>query len=1353
MQMIPPSPEGFTVTHKSIELRPVMMNKIKLQFILRLIDRLRRSKAGFLPVMARLFILAGGLGLATLSQGAPVNLLKFPLTNAPGNTFMPSDTSLGGISANLGTYNAAGTAVDFGGALGSGVNGLATGARAMCLTNGDGGTQPGNAPNPPTTASAANSAADLGDASLAFGAVNNFVVTLWFNQPVKAPSGAGFVLPRLFVLGNGGSPGLNDGTANSIGVKFQQANQFIFSLNTTTLTTTYASDLTTNKWYFVAWVYDGTNIYQFTGSDSSVATLQGQVAAPGLTVNLGNPSTLVIGNRNYKGPRGFDGWMEDFRFYTNVASGGNNAAFVESIRQQIAPKIPTISGEYPDGTSLLQATNTFTFTAASASGFNLTNIDLKINGADLTSACTFVTNGTGATNITVSCASLPQQNINTAVMTAMDAIGLTGSASVTFDTFNPTNFIVKAEEFDFGGGQFIDNPDYTNLTEPNSYYGLDSQEGIDTHKGQTTGDNQASDYRYDDGTGLRTQTPLAAGELPSPTRFGNGNVPNHMVGNWSSAEWQNYTKTFPPGNYNVYARVSTSSGSTINFDQVVSGQGTENQTLSRLGQFTFTGSGSFQWVPLRQFGSLAVVSLSGQQTVRATTGGGANADFYMFVPANTSLPVISGVYPDGQYLFEATNKLVFTASSASTTINPTNVQLILNGTNVSAGLVFSGGPSTWNVSYTGLQFNQTYTASLQVMDDNGGVASAALNIDTWNPAIQIDAEDFDFDPTRSLVPNPTGARYLDNPVPTPHLVPAANSYEGQVGDKFIDEFTADPNNGQSPIQNADAGATFSNYRTNDPVATAPATDASRRQFTGGALDYNIGFLGPGYWQQYTRTWPSGTYNVYARVASGANLGTLYTSWSEVIAGWGTTNQVTRHIGSFAIPSTGGYSSYFYTPLMDKFGNYVQLTLGGTNTFRATELVFNQTETANPAVYGINVNFYMLVAPRTDLPRIDAIYPDGSTPMQQTNTFSFVASNPTYGITTNNIHVTLNGVDVSTNLVFVGSSTSWTVSYPGLQPNTGYTAVITITDNNNQTHTTTVNFDTFGANNFTWEAEDFDFDPANSPVPNGSPNRFIDNPAPTSGPATNSYYGQAGDLDVDYSSVFLNVLPIPAVYRTGQANLNNIIPIEVTSDATRLRTLTNQLDQGDAYIQDYDIFNLTNAAWINYTRTFPTGNFRVYARLSAGSNAPITFQCAQVTSGAGTSMQTSNVLGYFQATGNSYGTWQYAPLINTNTGQPVTVSLGGVETLQVIGDGYEHVNFFMLVPATPNTVSIIPSIHGAGISLSFPTQTGYTYTLYYKNNLTDANWTQLGAVPGNGSVQSLSDSLSAQNQRFYRLAIQ
>jgi hypothetical protein len=315
----------------------------------------------------------------------------------------------------------------------------------------------------------------------------------------------------------------------------------------------------------------------------------------------------------------------------------------------------------------------------------------------------------------------------------------------------------------------------------------------------------------------------------------------------------------------------------------------------------------------------------------------------------------------------------------------------------------------------------------------------------------------------------------------------------------------------------------------------------------------------------------------------------------------------------------------------------------------------------------------------------------------------------------------------------------------LLPDSSYTAVITVTDNHNQTHTTTVNFDTFGADYFAWEAEDFDFDPANSPATNNTGLRFIDNPVPTSSPASNSYYGQVSDVsaNIDYSANFLNVLPVPLVYRP-----NDLVPMLVSSDALRPRIVNAQLAQVNPYIQDYDIFNLTNNAspgptWINYTRTFPDGNYYLFSRLLAATTAT-NFECAQLVNGV------TNVLGSFLAPANA--NWQYSLLTNSATGLPVIVSLGGTNTLQLLGDGLERVNFFMLVPLPQATLTA--KLSGTNVMVSFPTQSNHKYILSYRNNLTDSGWTPVtgGTVNGNGLVQTIADPL-APGQRFYRVVVQ
>lgn len=71
---------------------------------------------------------------------------------------------------------------------------------------------------------------------------------------------------------------------------------------------------------------------------------------------------------------------------------------------------------------------------------------------------------------------------------------------------------------------------------------------------------------------------------------------------------------------------------------------------------------------------------------------------------------------------------------------------------------------------------------------------------------------------------------------------------------------------------------------------------------------------------------------------------------------------------------------------------------------------------------------------------------------------------------------------------------------------------------------------------------------------------------------------------------------------------------------------------------------------------------------------------------------------------------------------------------------------------PTSVSITPSLSGGDINLSFPTETGFVYTVQYKVNLTDVSWSTLAVTNGTGSTAVVLDSIGG-TQRFYQLSIQ
>ena len=56
------------------------------------------------------------------------------------------------------------------------------------------------------------------------------------------------------------------------------------------------------------------------------------------------------------------------------------------------------------------------------------------------------------------------------------------------------------------------------------------------------------------------------------------------------------------------------------------------------------------------------------------------------------------------------------------------------------------------------------------------------------------------------------------------------------------------------------------------------------------------------------------------------------------------------------------------------------------------------------------------------------------------------------------------------------------------------------------------------------------------------------------------------------------------------------------------------------------------------------------------------------------------------------------------------------------------------------------------NLTFPTQTGKTYTVQYKNLLTAPTWSTLTTTNGTGVNAVVSDPVSG-SQRYYRLSVQ
>jgi hypothetical protein len=108
---------------------------------------------------------------------------------------------------------------------------------------------------------------------------------------------------------------------------------------------------------------------------------------------------------------------------------------------------PIISAVYPNGSHLLQRTNTFSFAVSSAnSPVNNSSIGLLLNDVDVSASLSI----SGSANSKTVTYSGLQANVSryTAVISVTNANGGTATDTVHFDTFSPTCYMWEGEDWD-----------------------------------------------------------------------------------------------------------------------------------------------------------------------------------------------------------------------------------------------------------------------------------------------------------------------------------------------------------------------------------------------------------------------------------------------------------------------------------------------------------------------------------------------------------------------------------------------------------------------------------------------------------------------------------------------------------------------------------------------------------------------------------------------------------------------------------------------------------------------------------------------------------------------------------------
>lgn len=660
-------------------------------------------------------------------------------------------------------------------------------------------------------------------------------------------------------------------------------------------------------------------------------------------------------------------------------------------------------------------------------------------------------------------------------------------------------------------------------------------------------------------------------------------------------------------------------------------------------------------------------------------------------------PEINNLFPQNMIFVPPASGVSFNVSSPSGHVINTNaVHLVSNGVDVSKTLTFTGNNASntstnLNVFFHGLQSNTAYNVSITVTDSLGFTASVNTYFETtWfgvqAPTYLWEAEDWDF----------TNGMYYDDPTLC-NTCCESNCYFGVVGTQGVDEYTSV----------YVSGANYHVYRPQDMEGTALSEDYTRPNlFAASREDYCINPFNYTDWVNYTRDWPNSTNWIIGRFANGS--GSAGGCTLSLV-----TSTATNVLGTFTVNPGASWSAFQYVYLANtNNGQNANVILNGKETLQLSAIL--------PGGGGGNClpTFFMLVPAVVDLPYLTGLYPRGNHPFEYTNALSFTVT--TLGATFLTNEVILDGNNVSSGLIITGSASSNNVVYPNLAPNEMHTAVINVTNSLGHGISVTYQFDTFSQSNYMFEAEDYDY--------NGG--QYV----PSASYTPDCYTSFESFTNIDFHHT-----PVGETTGSYQYRINGI-PQQAADDYLRQEYI-------NSFSADYQLYYYGGGDWANYTRDYPPGSYYLYARTSGLGLYTMTL--GQVVSGQGTTNQVVKQLGQWSAEGVNINTFAWVPLTDAGGVAPVVVRLSGVPTLQVgtpTGDCYP--NYFMLVPASG--IKLSASKSGNNVHISFPTQAGFTYRVFYRTNLTAGSWNLLSTVLGNGAVVSVTGASTAGNQQFYEV---
>ncbi len=438
---------------------------------------------------------------------------------------------------------------------------------------------------------------------------------------------------------------------------------------------------------------------------------------------------------------GGSGSVDSVALFVHETSGGGSSGGVSfngdqnynrmqiSVPSLVPPTIvnvqPTNGSVYVDaGVSVPITFEVDSFNSTVASNF----VTLSLNGVAQSNR-TFNTTGPTTQLFATYNPTLAPNTLYTCLITAQDANGNIVTNTSTFNTFLAGNLYIDASDYNYNGGQYIDN-----LAPTNGYGGLAGVNGIDFL--DYTGTNVLFYRTFPDQPQILDLNFDATGDPNDHAGERANGFTVFNIGFTDIGEWQNFTRTVPGNtNYAIYARVASTTGGQFEIDLLANATATtSNQPYAALGRVNFPATGGSktfngQLTPVTDlFGNTVIINLSGTKTFRETSLANRiyNLEYFTLVPVTNATTTLRPYLSTASPIPNATGVLLdspvtFTVANRQTTV--TNIQLSVNAIDVSGSLTTSNNGAGTTVSYlpaTYLPSNAT-NKMIAIITDSAGI--------------------------------------------------------------------------------------------------------------------------------------------------------------------------------------------------------------------------------------------------------------------------------------------------------------------------------------------------------------------------------------------------------------------------------------------------------------------------------------------------------------------------------------------------------------------------------------------------------------------------------------------------------